>query len=102
LTFTSHEEGVIEESEREMISNVFDFQDSSAADVMIPRTEITALSADASYAETLNMFRERPFSRLPVYDGDVDDIIGILHIKDFFFGAVPDNFDARGLTRPAR
>lgn len=113
LVFASTEEGVIEESEREMISNVFDFQDNSAVDVMVPRTEITALHVDSSYESTLELFRTKPFSRIPVYDNDMDDIIGILHFKDFMFASSPsgfdngfensieNSFDLRKLVRPA-
>ena len=65
----SHEEGVIEESEKDMLNNVFDFKESLAKDIMIPRIDVTFVSVDASYDEVLDIFREAGYSRLPVYEG---------------------------------
>ena len=81
----SHEEGVLEIDEREMINNVFDFGDYKAKDVMTPRTEMATVSKDAGYEEVIQVFKEEQFSRIPVYNEDIDDIIGILFLKDVFF-----------------
>ena len=89
----SHKDGVIEKSEREMIYNVVDFGDSQARDVMVPRADMVTVSADSSYQEILDVFRREKYTRLPVYQGDKDNIIGILNIKDFFFA--PDTPDFR-------
>lgn len=81
----SHEDGVIEGEEKDMITNVVDFGDSVAKEVMIPRTDITMASVDASYEEILGLFMEEQFSRLPIYEENKENIIGILHMKDLFF-----------------
>ncbi len=81
----SHEDGVIEGEEKDMITNVVDFGDSVAKEVMIPRTDITMASVDASYEEVLGLFMEEQFSRLPIYEENKENIIGILHLKDLFF-----------------
>lgn len=81
----SHEEGVLEIDERRMINNVFDFGDAKAKDVMTPRTDMIALDDQASYEEIMQLFKEERFSRLPVYHESMDDIIGILYLKDIAF-----------------
>ena len=81
----SHEEGVIEESEKDMLNNVFDFKESLAKDIMIPRIDVTFVSVDASYDEVLDIFREAGYSRLPVYEGSKDHIVGIVYFKDVYF-----------------
>ena len=79
----SHESGVIESEEKEMINNVFDFGDALAKEVMIPRIDMTFAQVDNTYDEILDIFREDRFTRLPVYEETTDDVIGILNIKDF-------------------
>ena len=79
----SHEDGVIESEEREMIYNVFDFSDAVAKDVMIPRIDMATVSREAGYDEVLELFRECMYTRIPVYHEDKDNIIGIINIKDF-------------------
>ena len=81
----SHEDGVIEGEEKEMITNVVDFGDSIAKDIMIPRADITMAPVDASYEEILNYFMEEQYSRIPIYEENKENIIGILHMKDLFF-----------------
>lgn len=81
----SHKDGVIEKEEREMIYNVVDFGDSQAKDVMVPRADMVTISDTASYQEILDVFRAEKYTRLPVYQNDRDNIVGILNIKDFFF-----------------
>lgn len=81
----SHEEGVIEIDERRMINNVFDFDNSKAKDVMTPRTDMIAIEDTATYEEIVTLFKEERFSRLPVYHESIDNIIGILHLKDIVF-----------------
>lgn len=80
----SHEEGVLELDERTMINNVFDFGDSKAKDVMTPRTDIIAVPLDVTYEEYVRLVKEEGFSRMPVYGEDLDDIVGILYVKDIF------------------
>ena len=81
----SHKDGVIEKEEREMIYNVVDFGDSQAKDVMVPRADMVTISDTASYQEIRDVFRVEIYTRLPVYQNDRDNIVGILNIKDFFF-----------------
>lgn len=81
----SHEDGVIEGDEKDMITNVVDFGDSIAKEVMIPRTDITMASVDATYEEVFALFMEEQFSRLPIYEENKENIVGILHMKDLFF-----------------
>ena len=81
----SHQDGVIEKEEREMIYNVVDFGDSQAKDVMVPRADMVTISDTASYQEIRDVFRVEKYTRLPVYQNDRDNIVGILNIKDFFF-----------------
>lgn len=81
----SHEEGVIESEERKMITNVVDFGDSVAKDVMIPRIDMTFAKVDFTYDELVETFDSDKFSRLPVYNESKDDIVGIINLKDVFF-----------------
>lgn len=81
----SHEEGVLETEERIMINNIFNFGDAKAKDVMTPRTDMVSVPSDVSYEEFVASVNEEGFSRFPVYDEDIDDIVGILYVKDVFF-----------------
>ncbi len=81
----SHEDGVIEGSEKKIINNVVDFGDSRAKDIMIPRIDVTLVNINADYDEVARIFAEDLYSRIPVYAGDTDNIVGILHMKDVFF-----------------
>ncbi|MCR5650452.1 MAG: hemolysin family protein [Lachnospiraceae bacterium] len=80
----SHEEGVIESEEKEMIKNVVDFGDCRAKDIMIPRIDVAEVSIDSAYSEVRTIFEEEKYSRLPVYKDDTDNIIGVVNLKDFF------------------
>ncbi|HEY3017312.1 MAG TPA: hemolysin family protein [Gaiellaceae bacterium] len=80
----AEETGVIEEAEEEMLYKVFDFADKEVADVMVPRPEVVALSIDLPPEQALEAVMEAPFTRYPVYRGDLDEIVGILHVRDLF------------------
>ncbi len=97
----SHEDGVIESEEREMIYNVFDFSDSQAKDVMIPRINMVTISEDATYDELLDVFRESMYTRIPVYKEDQDNIIGLVNIKDFILSSDKENFHISNILREA-
>lgn len=97
----SHEDGIIESDEREMIYNVFDFSDALARDIMIPRIDMTTVCADAKYYELLKIFRESMYTRLPVYDNDADHIIGIINIKDLLFIEDKERFTIKDVLRDA-
>lgn len=78
----SEEEGVLEDVEKEMIFNVFDFADSQAKDVMVQRVDIVAVDTEATYEEVLEVIKTEQFSRIPVYNQTIDDIVGVLYVKD--------------------
>ncbi len=81
----SHEEGVLEREERKMIDNVFEFGDSQVEEVMTPRTDMAAIEIQSTYDEIIAIFKATQFSRIPVYKEIIDDIVGILYIKDLIF-----------------
>ena len=97
----SHQDGVIESEEREIIYNVFDFSDAVARDIMIPRINMVTVSIDASYEELLNIFRESMYTRIPVYKEDQDSIVGLVNIKDFILTTNTDNFKISDILRNA-
>lgn len=78
----SHEEGVIETEEKKMINNVFDFGDSLAKDIMVPRIDMTFVDAEATYEELLDIFRKEKYTRIPVYENNTDNVIGVINVKD--------------------
>ncbi|MCD7765877.1 MAG: hemolysin family protein [Lachnospiraceae bacterium] len=92
----SHQEGVIEKEEREMIYNVVDFGDSLVKDVMVPRSEVVMISDEDSYDEIKETFRQEKYSRLPVYHEDPAHVVGILNIKKFFCYDDREGFDIEG------
>ena len=97
----SHEDGLIEKEEREMIRNVVDFGDSRAKDIMIPRVDMTFVQADMSYEELLDVFRENRFTRMPVYDEEKDEVLGILNMKDVVLYDHETTFSVRDFIRDA-
>ena len=84
LVSRSTQGGEIEQQEQEMLYKVFDFADKDAADVMVPRPEVVALSIDLPPEQALEAVMEAPFTRYPVYRGDLDDVVGVLHVRDLF------------------
>ncbi|MBW6411510.1 HlyC/CorC family transporter [Clostridium weizhouense] len=78
----SEEEGVLEDVEKEMIFNVFDFADLQVKDVMVQRVDVVAVDSEATYYDVLQVIKEEQFSRIPVYNQTIDDVIGILNVKD--------------------
>lgn len=97
----SHEDGVIESEEREMIYNVFDFSDAVAKDVMIPRIDMATISEDAHYDEAMELFKECMYTRIPVYSEDKDNIIGLINIKDFILVEDREAFCIKDIMRQA-
>lgn len=95
----SHEEGVIETEEREMINNVFDFGDAQAKEVMVPRIDMTFADVNSSYYELLEIFREDKFTRLPVYEDSTDNVIGIINMKDLLLYEDKEHFSIRNIMR---
>jgi putative hemolysin len=82
LLSSSAEQGEIERGEQEMLYKVFDFADKEAADVMVPRPEVVALSVDLEPDEALQAVLDSPFTRYPVYRESLDQIVGVLHVRD--------------------
>ena len=99
----SHEEGLLEIEEREIINNVFQFGDMQAKEAMIQRLDIIAINAEDTYDEIMDLFKNEKLSRLPVYEDSIDNIIGILNIKDVVFleDEEIENFDIRKYIREA-
>ena len=95
----SHEDGIIEKEERQMIYNVFDFGDSQAKDVMVPRIDMSFVSVDATYDELLTIFREDGYTRYPVYEKTTDTIIGIINMKDLLLRDPSESFSVRSILR---
>lgn len=94
------ESGVIEHEERNMIHNVFDFGDSEAKEVMIPRIDMTFVQADSTYDELIDIFREDKFTRLPVYEESTDNVIGIINMKDLLlYDNDKEHFSIRDFLR---
>ena len=81
----SQEEGVLEVEDKRLIYNVFEFGDLKAKDIMIPRVDMVTLSIDSSYEEIVSIFKTERFSRVPVFKDNIDNIIGLINIKDLFF-----------------
>lgn len=78
----SHAGGILDAGEREMLHNIFDFGETIARQVMTPRTEIVAVAADAPLDELLTLVVATPHTKFPVYESDLDHVIGMIHVKD--------------------
>ena len=94
-----HEEGILKVDEKEMINNVFEFGSSTAKDIMIPRTDVIAINLTTEYKDILNLFKDEGLSRIPVYNESIDNIIGILYLKDLVFNADQSNFEIKKYLR---
>ena len=94
-----HEEGVIESDEKKMIYNVFDFGDSVAKDIMVPRTDMACIDAEATYEEFMEVVREQMYTRYPVYEETTDHVIGIVNIKDVLLAERRKEFCIRDYLR---
>ena len=89
----SHEEGMIESEEHRMINNVFDFDDSCAKDIMVPRIDMQFIDVASTYDEVLEAIRQQMYTRMPVYEDTTDNVIGILNIKDLILIGKTDCFN---------
>lgn len=99
----SAEEGLLNEDEEEMIRNIFDFSDRTVSQVMTPRPKVQAIAQDMPRDELLQIVAESNHSRFPVYEGDRDHIVGILHVKDLMRQKIRSKgtFDLRLILRTA-
>ncbi len=82
LVSASHEEGVLEPEEEEMLHSVFDFSDTVTGEIMTPRTDMITVQADASVKQCIDLAMKHGFSRIPVYEENIDNIFGFVHIRD--------------------
>ncbi len=103
LVTVGEEEGVLEEEETEMINSIFEFADTTVREVMIPRIDMVTLESDATVDEAVDVALQGGFSRIPVYEGTIDNIIGILYTKDMLRQLREDHnsLPIRDLVRPA-
>lgn len=98
----SHEDGVIETKEKEIIYNVFDFSDAVAKDIMIPRIDMSCVSTEADYNEVMKLFKENMYTRIPVYEeNEQDNVIGLINIKDLILLEDKENFKIKEHLRKA-
>lgn len=95
----SQEEGVLEVEDKKLIYNVFEFGDLKVRDVMVPRVDMITLSINSTYEEIVSVFRTERFSRVPVYKDNIDNIVGIINIKDLFFIEKDDKFEINKYIR---
>ena len=82
-----------------MINNVFDFGDSMAKDIMVPRIDMSCVDIDATYEELMKTFRQDMFTRLPVYEDTTDNVVGIINMKDILLYRQGDQFSIRDYLR---
>jgi len=100
-----HKEGAVEEAEAEMLHNVFEFGDRPVREVMVPRPEVIAIEEGSSTTDFLNLYTQSPLSRFPVFQDNMDNVVGILAIKDVLMGLAKGSINNRTpideLIRPA-
>ena len=101
LVQTSHRAGALEDTERDLLSNVFDFADLSVYQVMIQRRDMVGVPIDVSLDDLLELGEASPHSRFPVYEESLDNVVGVIHIKDLLRAARRDHasFDLRSVMR---
>lgn len=103
-----HEKGVLKSSEARMIRNIFEFADKDVKDIMVHRKDVVAIDGDLSLREAIMVFEEHAFSRFPVYLENLDNIIGVIHLRDMFhYSSRTRDYDKKvrdldGLIRPAQ
>ena len=99
LVMQSRAHGALDESDSAMLAGVFDFHEKRARDVMRPRTEIVAIAIDASETDVWQVMRSQRYSRYPVYQESLDDVVGVLVAKDFWLTEAGSPFDLKSLIR---
>ena len=99
----SEEQGVIEEQEHQMIHGIIEIGDKTVREIMIPRTDIVAVELHADLRDVVRVFKEHRHTRMPVYDRDIDHVVGLIHTKDlllFYTLSSSQKFDMDKLLRP--
>jgi putative hemolysin len=102
LIDVGEEKGTIDEIEKQFINNVFEFDDKVAADIMTHRTRVVAVSIDSALDDIVKVIGDKKYTRIPVYDGSIDNIVGILHVKDLLLYLASNglnSFDIHKLIR---
>lgn len=94
------EEGILDEEEHSLFRSIFDFAETTAEEVMVPRIDIVAIPVDTTMNELGKCFAENRFSRLPVYDGNLDNIVGAVHMKDYIRAAGNPDVTLKDIMRP--
>jgi putative hemolysin len=105
LLHVSEEQGVIEEQEHQMIHGIIEIGDKTVREIMVPRTDIVAVDRDSSLKDIVKVFKEHRHTRLPVYDGDLDHVVGLIHTKDlllFYTLSTTQEFDIEKILRPIK
>lgn len=95
----SHEEGVIEEDEKDLINNVFDFGDVKVKDIMVPRVHVVMADVDSTYDDLIAIFREEQYTRIPIYQGSMDNVIGMINMKDLLLHTDIEHFQLNRMLR---
>ena len=95
----SHEDGVIEPEERDMINNVFDFGDATAKDIMVPKVDMSFMNVNYTYQEVIDLYSEDKYTRYPVYEDSTDNVIGMINVKDLLIYDDKEHFNARNVLR---
>lgn len=97
----SEESGIIEEDANRFMNQIFKFSDLEAQDIMVPRLKIRAVSEDSTYRDIIELSERLGFTRFPVFRKSIDDIVGIIYLKDLlFYKDNPDDFDIKKVMRP--
>jgi putative hemolysin len=105
LLHVSEEQGVIEEQEHQMIHGIIEIGDKTVREIMVPRTDIIGVEKKASLKEIVKVFKEHRHTRLPVFDGDIDHVVGLMHTKDlllYYTLTTNQEFDIEKILRPIK
>lgn len=97
----SHEDGIIESEEKEMIYNVFNLGEARAKDVMVPRVNVAFAEINSTYHDLIEIFKEEKYTRLPVYEGTTDNVVGTINMKDLLLFEDREHFHIRDILREA-
>ena len=98
---TIEEEGILEEQESELVQSALEFDEKTAQEILTPRVDVTVIDIDDSAEEIHDLIIRERYSRIPVYEGEIDNIIGILHTRDYLEKVIDGEADIRSLLSPA-
>lgn len=94
------EEGILEEQESELVQSALEFDEKTAQEILTPRVDVTVIDIDDSLEEIHDLIIRERYSRIPVYEGEIDNIIGILHTRDYLEKAIDGEVDIRSMLTP--